>query len=88
MADTPQADTHPQVDTPWTDTPLQANTPPRQTPPCSLHAGIHTPMPSPCWDRHGYCCGRYASYWNAFLFPEFSSVLMIFPDFSTLFKIP
>ena len=21
---------------------------------------------------HGYCCGRYASYWNAFLFRMFS----------------
>ena len=36
-------------------------------PPCPVHAGIHTPLPSACWDRHGYCCGRYASYWNAFL---------------------
>ena len=51
-------------------------TPPRQThppwadmPPCPVHAGIHThPLPSACWDSHGYCCGRYASYWNAFLF--------------------
>ena len=40
----------------------------------SVHAGIHTPWADtplqtpPCWDRHGYCCGRYASYWNAFLF--------------------
>ena len=53
---------------------------PRQTPspgrhplvgdtPCPVHAGIHTPPPSACWgDRHGYCCGWYASYWNAFLF--------------------
>ena len=47
------------------------------THPCPEHAGIHTtpaqcmlgyiPLPSACWDRHGYCCGRYASYWNAFL---------------------
>ena len=35
----------------------------------SVHAGIHTPphlradTPPP----NGYCCGRYASYWNAFL---------------------
>ena len=28
----------------------------------------HPPVPSACWDRLGYCCGRYASYWNAFLF--------------------
>ena len=26
--------------------------------------GVETP-------RDGYCCGRYASYWNAFLFCEF-----------------
>ena len=40
-------------------------TPPRQTPPgqtpCPVHAG-YTPSPS------SHCCGRYASYWNAFLF--------------------
>ena len=52
--------------------------PPGQTPhPCPAHAGIHTPpsqcmlgytVPSACWDRHGYCCGWYASYWNASLF--------------------
>ena len=81
--------------------------PPEQTPPCPVHAGIHTPLPSACWDthplssacwdtppaqcmlgytppaqcmlgytvpsacwdRHGYCCGQYTSYWNAFLLP-------------------
>ena len=53
---------HPPGRHPWADTP------PRQTPLCQVHAGIHTPLPSACWDRHGYCCGRYASYWNAFLF--------------------
>ena len=45
---------------PWEDTPWQ-------TPP-TLSACWDTPLPSTCWDRHGYCCGRYASYWNAFLF--------------------
>ena len=25
-------------------------------------------VPSACWDRHGYCCRWYASYWNASLF--------------------
>ena len=30
------------------------------TPPCPVHAGIHPPG--------GHCCGRYASYWNAFLY--------------------
>ena len=49
----------------------------------SMHWGRH-PLPSACWDtqtplppgrhplgRHppsGHCSGRYASYWNAFLF--------------------
>ena len=43
----------------------------------------HTPLPSACWDTatcpvhaeihatpspNGHCSGRYASYWNAFLF--------------------
>ena len=37
------------------------------TSPCPVHAGIH-PLPSACWDIHGYCCGQYAPYWNAFLF--------------------
>ena len=51
---------------PWADTP------------CPVHAGIQTPLPSACWDtqtplpsacwdRYDYC-GRYASYWKAFLF--------------------
>ena len=39
--------THPlQVDTPWADTPL-ARPPPRP-----VYAGIHTPLPSACWDTH------------------------------------
>ena len=46
---------------------------PRQTPPWadiplpSACWDTHPP-PSACWDRHGYCCGRYVSYWKAFLF--------------------
>ena len=42
------------ADPPGPDTP-----PPAQTPPKSRH-------PSP--GRDGHSCGRYASYWNAFLF--------------------
>ena len=66
----PPGQTPPWPDTPWADTP-------GQTPPCPVHARIHTPLaqcilgytvPSTCWDRHGYCCGWYASYWNAFFF--------------------
>ena len=30
----------------WDSHPL----PPGQTPPCPVHAGIHTPLPSACWD--------------------------------------
>ena len=48
---------HPRADTtPWAD-----------NPPALVHSGIH-PLPNACWDTHGYCCGRYTSYWNAFLF--------------------
>ena len=36
-------------------------TPPGQTPPKGRHPQIHPP-------RDGHCSGRYASYWNAFLF--------------------
>ena len=42
----------PLADTPRPDT-LRGQTPHGQTPP-------HPPL-------DGYCCGRYASYWNAFL---------------------
>ena len=56
---------HPLGRQPWADIPLGRH-PPAQ---CML-GYTHTPpsLPSACWDRHGYCCGRYASYWNAFLF--------------------
>ena len=36
------------------DTPLGRHLPAQ----CMLG---YTPLPSACWDRHGYCCGRYAS---------------------------
>ena len=35
----------PRQTSPWADIP-------RQTPPCPVHAGIHTPLPSACWDTH------------------------------------
>ena len=41
----------PRADTPW-QTPPRADTPPQ----------ADTPPPP----ADGYCCGRYASYWNAF----------------------
>ena len=34
---------------------------------CACSRGVETP-------RDGYCCGRYASYWNAFLFIFFKTV--------------
>ena len=51
----------------WADTPLdRLGRPPRKTPFGQTPPGRH-PLP-----RHppadGYCSGRYASYWNAFLF--------------------
>ena len=58
---------------PGADTPPRADTPPgADTPPPwgSRHPpSVDTPReqaPTPPAD--GYCCGRYASYWNAFLF--------------------
>ena len=59
-ADTPQADTpHPGTRgrPPWADTPLGRH-PRADTPPCTVHAGIRSTS------------GRYASHWNAFLFPN------------------
>ena len=48
---TPQADTPNGQTPPWADTPLGRH-PPGQTHPCPVHAGIHTPLPSACWDTH------------------------------------
>ena len=52
------------ADTPWADTPL-AQCMLGYTPPAHYMLGYT--LPSACWDRHGYCCGRSASHWNAFL---------------------
>ena len=60
---------------PWADTPLRRH--PREVIHLRRHPlGKHPPaqymlgytVSSACWDKHGYCCGRYTSYWNAFLF--------------------
>ena len=56
---TPLADT-PWADTPWAEAP-RADTPPGRHPP-----GKHLPSRHPP-PRDGYCSGRYAFYWNAFL---------------------
>ena len=45
--------------------PPRADTPQEQTPPPGAD-------PPPTGSRDGYCCGRYASYWNAFLFLLYS----------------
>ena len=41
----------------------QTHLPPRADPLWSGHPPEQTPLPA-----DGYCCGRYASYWKAFLF--------------------
>ena len=49
---------------------------------CLLWGGglVETPDPP-----DGYCCGQYASYWNAFLFSHlFSEILFFFKLFSYL----
>ena len=64
-------------------TPLGAD-PPRSRPPWEQTPGAdtpqsrHPPRADTPWSRHtpradtprrdGHCCGRYASYWNAFLY--------------------
>ena len=70
--------THPWADILRVDTPCPVHAGIHTFTPCPVHSGIHIPLPSACWDTpplpsacwdtHGYCCGRYASYWNAFLF--------------------
>ena len=58
QAPTPRTDTPPGQTPPWADIP-PGQTPPGQTPPADPPAD-------------GYCCGRYASYWNAFLYFDVS----------------
>ena len=46
--------------------PIRSRHPPEQTPPGADTPPVaDTPPPE---QADGYCCGRYASYWNAFLF--------------------
>ena len=60
-ADTPSGSRHPRE-----QTPLEQTAPPEQTrPPSQLDPPPRSRHPPP---RDGHCCGRYASYWNAFLF--------------------
>ena len=78
---------HPRADTPY---PMHAGIHRHlpsacwDTPPCPVHAGIHPPPPP---DRHGYCCERYASYWNAFLFLPFILAEGLLPLIDRMFLI-
>ena len=47
----------------WWDTPSLGADPPDQAPPWKQTFISRPPTP-----QDGYCCRRYASYWNAFLF--------------------
>ena len=74
-ANTPQEETPPRADTrpppPGADTPLEQTHTPGADPPTRQQIPLEqTPCPAadPLPRRDGYCCGRYASYWNAFFF--------------------
>ena len=63
-ADTPPEQTPPGADTsPGAEPPSRHPSPQEQTPPWSRHPLEADNPPR----RDGHCCGRYASYWNAFL---------------------
>ena len=65
---------------PGKHTPSPGGTPPEAHPPPGKHTHLagkhpleaHTPPPGGPLPGDGYRCGRYASYWNAFLFILFS----------------
>ena len=68
-ADTPRS-RHP----PGADIPPGADSPRSRHPPGADNSpGADTPLEQtpPPPGRDGYCCGRYASYWNAFFFLHF-----------------
>ena len=58
---------------------VHAGMPPSQEqahPPCSRHSpGAGTPRSRHPPKADGYCCGRYASYWNAFLLKKGDQIL-------------
>ena len=78
---TPWADTPWQTHPSWVDTPPPPRqtpprqTPPRQTPPKQTPLDKH-PHPWADTPADGYCSGRYASYWNAFLLTIFSVIIL------------
>ena len=63
-----RADTPPEQTPSWSRHPRSRHPPPEQTPPRADNPREQTPPqsrhPPP---RNSHCCGRYASYWNAFL---------------------
>ena len=59
---------HPRQKIPWQDT-AQANTP-GQTTPWTDNPWADTPRKTANPHKDGHCIGRYASYWNTFLFVE------------------
>ena len=67
---TPLTGRHPsQADTPHRQTPPGQTPPARQTPPSGRHPHqADTPIRQTPPPPDSYCSGRYASYWNAFLF--------------------
>ena len=61
-ADTPGDQASPRADTSWEQTHSRTRHPAPGTDPLP-------PPPTPT-HKDSYCCGRYASYWNAFLFTD------------------
>ena len=87
------ASVHAGIHTPPGQTPPWEDTPPGRHPltQCMLGykhpsaqcmLGYTSPLLSACWDRHGYWCRRYTSYWNAFLFKHEFPGLKLFMKFS------
>ena len=70
----------PRADSLWTEAPpppgadtTQTRHPPGADTPRTRHPPRADTPPGPAPPADGYCCGRYASYWNAFLFTLISS---------------
>ena len=77
----------------WTDISLGRDPPGKHpplpsacwdTPPCPVHAGIHTPPPCTVHAGIRSTSGQYASYWNAFLL-LIESLLMICTNIRNFF---
>ena len=73
---TPPGSRHPARSrhTPREQTPSRPGTPQGADTPLGTR---HTPGPGVHPPADGYCCGRYASYWNAFLFEFILAHLII-----------